>query len=145
MHVTGKKFGKTCRKAVRDTVFPICGLWSEKIREAQNFLAYKESPPAYFPSILGHSDLPIKRNLRKVLGLLTIMILKRRSESIFFQSNKSTTCKIKDRKEITNSLMMFELLKIIHPFQCKKYLRSYCNLNCNPQKFVIVEIANDFL
>ena len=40
---------------------------------------------------------------RRVLDLLTVMILKRVSESIFFQSNKFTACKVKDEKEVANS------------------------------------------
>ena len=36
--------------------------------------------------------------LRRVFGLLTAMILKRASESIFFHSNKFTACKVKDEK-----------------------------------------------
>ena len=47
------------------------------------------------------------------------------SESIFFQSNKFTACKVKDEKEVANSLMAFNLLKIIRPFQGKKNLRTF--------------------
>ena len=60
----------------------------------------------------------------RVLGLFAVMILKRMSESIFFQSNKSTACKVKDEKEVANSLMVFNLLKIIHPFQGKKHIST---------------------
>ena len=77
-----------------------------------------------FPPLMGHPDLPIRKTLRRVLGLFTAMILKRVSESIYFQSNKFTTCKVKGEKEVTNSLMALNLLKIIHPFQGKKYLRT---------------------
>ena len=53
---------------------------------------------------------------RRVLDLLTVMILKRVSESIFFiQINKFTACKFKDKKDVANSSMAFNLLKIIHP------------------------------
>ena len=38
-----------------------------------------------------------------MLGLLIVMVLKRVSESIFFQSNKFTACKVKDEKEVANS------------------------------------------
>ena len=55
---------------------------------------------------------------------ITVMILKRVSESIFFQINKFTACKVKDQKEVENSLMAFNLLKIIYPFQGKKHLRT---------------------
>ena len=56
--------------------------------------------------------------------LLTVIILKRLSEIIFFQRTKFTACKIKDGKEMANSLMKFNLLKIIHQFQGKKHLRT---------------------
>ena len=71
-----------------------------------------------------HPDLPIRKTLRRVLGLLTVMILKRVSENIFFQSNKFTAYKVKDEKEVANSLMAFNLPKINHPFQGKKRLRT---------------------
>ena len=45
------------------------------------------------------------------------MILKIVSGSIFSQSNKFTACKVKHEKEVANSLMAFNLLKIVHPFQ----------------------------
>ena len=72
--------------------------------------------PLNFPSLVGH--------LRRVLDLLTIMILKKVSESILFQINIFTACKFKDKKEVTNFLMVFNLLKIIHPFQGKKDLKT---------------------
>ena len=72
----------------------------------------------------GDPDLPITKTLRRVPDLLTVMILKRVSESIFFQINKFTLCKFKDKKELANSLMAFNLLKIIHPVQGKKHLRT---------------------
>ena len=59
-----------------------------------------------------------------MLGLPTAMILKRVSETIFFQSNTFTTYKVKDEKEVAAFLMAFNLLKIIHPFQGKKHLRT---------------------
>ena len=69
---------------------------------------------------MGHHDLPIKKTLRRVLGLLTVMILKRVSQSIFFQSNKFTGRKVNDEEEVANYLIVFNLLKIINPFQGKK-------------------------
>ena len=33
-------------------------------------------------------------------------------------------------------MMVFNLRKIIHPFQSKKYLRTYRNLNCNPEEYL---------
>ena len=45
-------------------------------------------------------------------------------EYIFFQSNIFTACKVRDVKEVAKFLMVFNLRKIIHPFQNKKYLRT---------------------
>ena len=77
--------------------------------------------PTQFSPLVEHLDLSIKKTLRRVLGLFTAMILKSVSESIYFHSNKFTTCKFKDRKEVANSLMQFNLPKIIHTFQAKKH------------------------
>ena len=49
---------------------------------------------------MGHPDLPIRKNLRNVVRLLNVMILKIVRESIFFQSNIFAACKIKDGKEV---------------------------------------------
>ena len=53
-------------------------------------------------------------------AMLTVMILKKENESIFFQNNRLTACNVKDEKDVTNSLMVFNLLKIVHSFRCKK-------------------------
>ena len=79
------------------------------------------SRPTQFPPSLGQPDFLIRKTLRKVLGLFTTMILKRVSESIYFQIEIFTTCKVKDEKEVVNSLMVFNLPKIIHPFRGKKH------------------------
>ena len=84
--------------------------------EVQLFWLVGGTPHLQFRPLLGHPNLPIKKTLRRVLGLLTVMILKRVRESIFFQSNKFTTCKIKDGKVVEDFLMGFNLLKIIHSF-----------------------------
>ena len=60
---------------------------------------------------------PIRKTLRSVLVLLTVVTLKIVSESIYFQSNIFIGCKVKDGKEVAQSLMVLNLLKIIHPFQ----------------------------
>ena len=52
------------------------------------------------------------------------MILKTVSESISFQINKYTACKFKDKKEVANSQMAFNLLKVNHSFQGKKHLKT---------------------
>ena len=45
-------------------------------------------------------------------------------ESAFFQSNKFTARKVRVGKEVSKSMMVFNLRKIIHPFQSRKYLRT---------------------
>ena len=138
MHVVGKKVGKICRKAITDAFFPICAprlgegrvdslfWWGVyPIEEgSSNVLACRGSPHPQFCFLVGHPDLPIKKTLRRVLGLLTVMILKRVRENIFFQSNKFTTCKNEDGNKVKNYSMVFSLLKIIHSFQDKKHLRT---------------------
>ena len=89
-----------------------------------------------FPPLVGHLDLPITKTLARVLSLPTVMILKRSNESIFFQSNKFTACMVKDEKQVANTLMAFNILKILHPFQCKKHLRTNWKLSCNPQEYL---------
>ena len=112
MHASGKSFDKICLKAIRNFFpglnFLVGGYLTEG--ESSNFLACRETP--IFPPVVGHPDLPIRKTLRRVLDPLTVMILKRVSESIFFQINKFTACKF--TKEMANSLMAFNLLKIIH-------------------------------
>lgn len=54
---------------------------------------------------------------RSMLGLLTAMILKSVSESIYFERNKFIACKIEVGKKVAKSLMMFILLNITQPFQ----------------------------
>ena len=136
MHIAGKNFGKVCIHAIRDIFFS--SLWSvirggtRGIRRvvyptkewSSSFLACKRSPAPQFLPIVRHLGFPIRKTLRRVLDLLTVMILKIMSWSIFFQSNKITTCKIKDGKEVGNSFMVFSLLKIIQPFHDKTHLRT---------------------
>ena len=74
-----------------------------------------------FSPLVGKPDFLIRKTLRKVLGLFTTMILKRVSESIYFRIDIFTTCKVKDEKGVVNSLMVFNLPKIIHPFRGKKH------------------------
>ena len=64
---------------------------------------------AYIPSsvkslLMGHAYLPVRKTLRIVFHLLTAMILEKVRESIY-------------GKEMGNSLLVFNLLKIIHLFQ----------------------------
>ena len=76
------------------------------------------------PHLVGYPNLTIRKTLRRVLGLFTVMILKRVSESIFRQRSKFTALKVKDGKEVANYLMAFNQLKIIHLLQVKKHLRT---------------------
>ena len=120
MHAAGKMFVKTYLKAIRDTFFPnmrnfpICYIFIQLKGKVETFRLAGRPSPSPFPYLSGTSWSPH--------GLLTVMI--------FFQSKKFTACKIKDEKEETifYFLMMFNLLKIIHPFESKKHLRTYWNL-----------------
>ena len=142
MNATDKLFGTFCLKASRNTFFPKCYLrsgegWWDLIfwwgmisnkRGKFKLLSWLGEPFQKIEirgisPLVGHPDLPIKKTLR-VLGLHTAMVLKRVSESIFFQCNNFTACKVKDGNEVANSLMIINLLKIIHPFQGKKHLKA---------------------
>ena len=74
--------------------------------------------PPQFPHLVGYPDLPLRKTLR-VVGPLTIVI--------FFQSKKFAASKIKDEKDETifYFLMVFNLLKVIHPSESKKHLTTY--------------------
>ena len=80
--------------------------------------------PGKIPPLVGHPDLPIKKTLRRVCDLLTIIISKVMGKSIFFQINKFTACEFKDKNEVPDSLRAFNLMEVIHLFQGKKYLRT---------------------
>ena len=83
--------------------------------------------PLSIPSLthlVGNPDLVMRKTLRSVIGLFTVMTLKRVSESVFFQSNTFRACKVKDGKEVAESLTVFNLLKIIEIFQGNKHLRA---------------------
>ena len=133
MNAAGKSFVKTCLKAVRCTVFP--NIWYFYPTEGES-LAFRlggrlpPSPPK-FPCSLRRPDLSTRKTPR-VVGLLTVMI--------FFQSK---SFKVKDEKEETifYFLMVFNLLKIIHPFESKKHLRTQWNLNFNTQEYLMLLIG----
>ena len=73
--------------------------------------------PPQFPRLVGYLDLPMRKILR-VVDLLTVMI--------FFQSKSLQHVKLKMKKEETifYFLMVFNLVKIIHPFESKKHLKA---------------------
>ena len=103
---------------------------------AENFVLDGDSLPDA-PPLVGNPNIPIRKIQGIKLVLLNVMILKRESESIFFQSNEFTACKVKDGKLLVKSLMVFNLLKILHPFLGKKHLRTLWNLNDNLQEYFI--------
>ena len=132
MHAPGKTFGKIFLTAIRDTFLSntwsgitggtgwlkvLVGVISNR-RGKFKLSGLQGDPPPFFP-LAGHLDLPIMKTLRRVLNLLTIMILKRVTLSIFFQSNKFTPCEVKDEKEVANSLMAFNLLKLFIHFKVR--------------------------
>ena len=71
-----------CDQGTGDSVFWLG--WYPTEGESSNFLACWETPK--FRPLVGHPDLPFRTPLRRVLDLLTLMILKRVSES--FLSNQ---------------------------------------------------------
>ena len=62
-------------------------------------LACKESPPPRFGPLVGHPDLPIRKTLRRVLGLLTVILLAGIGESIFFIARNLHRVRLKVEKE----------------------------------------------
>ena len=80
--------------------------------------------PSQIPPLVANPDCSIKNILRSVFGMITLIVSKRVRESIFFQSNKFTACKIKAEKEVAKFLVVFNLHNVIHPSQGKKYLRT---------------------
>ena len=124
MYAAGKILVKTYLKVIRDTFFPICGISQYVIFLSNRRGKFKlldlqgDPPPPQFPRLVGYPDLPMRKTLR-VVGLLTVMI--------FFQRKKFTASKIKDEKDETifYFLMVFNLLKVIHPSESKKHLTTY--------------------
>ena len=95
---SSKTFGKIFLKAIRDffqylvfdkgrggTGDSVFWWWSHQTEgESSNCRACRETPQ--FPPLIEHPNPPISKTLRKVLGLLTVIILKGMSESIFFKA-----------------------------------------------------------
>ena len=121
IYTAGKMFGKICLKAIGDTFFSnICSVirggkadWGWHATQGGKFKLFvlQEGTLCQFSPLVWHPNPP------RMLRLLTVMILKR-------VSNIFTACKVKDEKEEATFLMVFNLLKIIYPFQCKKHLRT---------------------
>ena len=59
--------------------------------EVKNF-GHKWEEPSPVPPLVANPDLPIKNTLSGVLDLITVIILKRMREIIFFQCNKVIAC-----------------------------------------------------
>ena len=68
---------------------------------------------------MGHPYNLINNIVRRKLDLLIIMIFKSVRESIVFQSNKFTACKVEDGKQVLNYLMVFSLLILFIHFKVK--------------------------
>ena len=66
--------------------------------EKSNFWACRETPQ--LSPLVEHPDFPIRKNLIGVVGLLSVMILKRVGDTTFFQSERFTACKVKEEKEV---------------------------------------------
>ena len=124
MHAAGKIFVKTYLKSYLKAIadfLPICGVSQYVIFLSNRKGKFKlldlqgDPPLPQFSCLVEYPDLPMRKTLR-VVGLLTVII--------FFQRKKFITCKIKDEKEETifYFLLAFNLLKIIHPFESKKYI-----------------------
>ena len=136
MCITGKIFVKICLKAIKDTFFyelrherkgksPIFWLgWHLTESEVQNF-GHVRMWTLLSPSLCCKSLSPSKIILSGVFGLITVIILKRVMESIFFQNNKFIVCKFRDGKKLAKYLMVFNLYKINHSFQSTKYFSTY--------------------
>ena len=118
MCATGTILWRICLKAIRGIFFQyvVCDRrrdvlmfwwgrkWYSTERESSNFWTCRKSyyPPIEVSFIVGYPDLPIRKALRRVFGLLTVIILKRVSESIFFQSTIITTLKMEKWLKMEN-------------------------------------------
>ena len=118
-----KVFGKICLKAVTDTCFQhvVCNQVRDWVRHEGRSQVFvdsdiKQKCEVQNLGVSGESPIliPYEKVPESVFGLTTVIFSKRVREYIFFRS-----------KEVGKSLMMFSLHKIIHPFQNKKYLRTY--------------------
>ena len=92
---------------------------------SSNFWSSRWSSPTKvqrlsLPRLEEHPHFSITKILSVVLNLVIVINFKKMSESIFFQSIKFAICNVKGGKEVANFLVVFNILKIIHPFQTHK-------------------------
>ena len=110
MCILGKIFGQTCLKFSRDFFFNMRSVirWGTgrinfmaksicSRRRVQTFCLSGGSPTSIL-SIVGQPDLSIRKTLCRVLGLLTVMILKKWVRLFSFKATKLQHVKLKNMK-----------------------------------------------
>ena len=128
-----KSLVKFVEKLLEILFFSICGLcsgqgrrnsifeWGDIQRRGKfTFLGLQGDLP--IPSLSGTSWSPHKENPDEGAWSVYCDDFEKRVFSL--KSNTFTAFKVKHEKEVPNILMVFNLLKIIHPFQVKKHLRT---------------------
>ena len=95
MHAAGKIFGKMYLRSIKDTFIP--NIWSVIWTRVQTF-GFAGRPLPLLPLIVGHPKLPIRKTLMRVVGLLTVTVLKRVIESVFFRRKDLQYVKLKIKK-----------------------------------------------
>ena len=128
MCILGKIFGQTCLKFSRDFFFNMRSVirWGTgrinfmaksicSRRRVQTFCLSGGSPTPIL-SISGATRSLHKKNPVQGSWSTYSDDFEKMSETVFFQSNKVTACKIKEYEEVVNFLKVFHLLKIIHLF-----------------------------
>ena len=128
MCILGKIFGQTCLKFSRDFFFNMRSVirWGTgrinfmaksicSRRRVQTFCLSGGSPTSIL-SISGATRSLHKKNPVQGSWSTYSDDFEKMSETVFFQSNKVTACKIKEYEEVVNFLKVFHLLKIIHLF-----------------------------
>ena len=93
-------------------------------RGSSNFWACRKST-LLVPPLVVNPDLPIRKLLKIVLVLLTVMLLKRVSQIFFFKSNRLTAYKInRGREEVGSYLMVLNILQNIQQALGKKHMKT---------------------
>ena len=136
----GKIFGKIRLKTIRDIFFSnsnqsvirggtgtsnfLCGKISN--RKGKFKLLGLQVDPLQFPPLVGHSDLPIRKTVMRLLGLFTVMTLKTVIESVFLKKSTNLQHARLKTKSGGKPFIVFNLLIIIiYPFQGKQHLKTY--------------------